>query len=84
MALLLGREYSMNKKKVNTLAGVLAEQREMNGTTLRELEKSTGLSNALISQIETGHVKNPSFRSVVLLARALELDLADLATYIES
>jgi len=73
-----------NKKKCNTLAGILAEQREANGTTLRELAKSTGLSNALISQIETGHVKNPSFRAVVLLARALELDLEDLATYIEN
>lgn len=39
--------------------------------TLRELEESSGVSNPLISQIETGHVENPGVNTVAKLARAL-------------
>jgi len=62
-----------------TLGEWLALARELKGWTLRDLERRTGISNALISQIETGHIKEPGFRNVVRLARALGLDLARLA-----
>lgn len=61
------------------LGEFIAVARECKGLTLRELEKRTGVSNALISQIETGHVKEPSWRNVVKLAKALELNLERLA-----
>lgn len=57
------------------LGEVLRLAREMKGETLRSLEKQTGLSNALISQIETGHIRSPSFEAVVRLARALNVPL---------
>jgi transcriptional regulator with XRE-family HTH domain len=47
--------------------------------TLRDLEAASGVSNALISQIETGKVKDPGFSTVVKLAGALGLSLERLA-----
>ena len=35
--------------------------------SLREVEGITGLSNALISQVENGRIQNPSFHSIVSL-----------------
>ena len=54
--------------------------REIKGWTLRDLERETGISNALISQIETGHVKDPSFTKVVRLCEALGLPLERAAS----
>lgn len=54
--------------------------REINKLSLRDLEKKTGISNTLLSQIETGHIKNPSWRNVVKIAKALNLNLDRLAS----
>jgi transcriptional regulator with XRE-family HTH domain len=53
--------------------------RELQGLTLRQFEKQTGISNALLSQIETGKVKEPSWRNVVKIAAALGVSLDRLA-----
>lgn len=45
--------------------------REIKGWSQRDLERETGISNPLISQIETGQVKDPSFTKVVRLCEAL-------------
>jgi transcriptional regulator with XRE-family HTH domain len=58
--------------RIGQLIGIA---RECRGFPLRELEKRTGISNALISQIETGKVKSPSFESVVRLSRELGVSL---------
>lgn len=60
---------------------ILKMAREIRGKTLRDLERETGISNALISQIETGHVRQPSFHSVVKLARVLNVKLDTLAEH---
>ena len=57
----------------------LAQARRYSGLTLRELEKETGISNALLSQMETGVVKNPSFRNVIKISEALKIPLTQLA-----
>lgn len=62
------------------LGELIAVARECKGWTLRELEKRTGISNALLSQIETGHIKEPSWRNVVKIAKALGLKLDRLAS----
>jgi transcriptional regulator with XRE-family HTH domain len=62
------------------LGELIAVARECKGWTLRELEKRTGISNALLSQIETGHIKEPSWRNVVKIAKALNLKLERLAS----
>lgn len=66
----------MTKLKLGELLGIA---REVRGLTLRDLERRTRISNALISQIETGKVKDPSFRNVVRLAHALGVKLERLA-----
>lgn len=62
-----------------TIGELICVARECKGWSLRELEKRTGISNALLSQIETGHIKSPSWRNVVKIAKALNLKLDRLA-----
>ena len=58
-----------------TISELIAIARECKGWTLRELEKRTGVSNALLSQIEHGQVRNPSFSTVVRIVDALGISL---------
>lgn len=57
------------------LGDLIGTARECKGWTLRELEKVSGVSNALISQIETGKVRDPGFATVVRLVDALGVTL---------
>lgn len=59
---------------------LIAVARECRGWSLRELEKRTGISNSLLSQIETGYVREPSWRNIVKIAKALGLKLDRLAS----
>jgi transcriptional regulator with XRE-family HTH domain len=61
------------------LGELISLSRELRGFSLRELEKRCGVSNALLSQIETGHVKEPGFRTIAKIADALGLSLKRLA-----
>lgn len=63
------------------LGQLLKIAREISGKTLRDLEQETGISNALLSQIETGHVRQPGFQNVVKIARALNVKLDVLAEH---
>ena len=47
--------------------------------SLRELERQSGVPNPIICQMETGRIKNPSFKNVVKLADVLALPLDELA-----
>jgi transcriptional regulator with XRE-family HTH domain len=49
--------YSEQKPSLGTY---LRSLRDANGMTLREVEDKTGISNAFLSQIESGKVKRPS------------------------
>lgn len=57
------------------LGELIAIGRECKGWTLRDLERETGVSNALISQIETGKVKDPGFSTVVKIIEALGISM---------
>lgn len=66
----------MNDKYTQMKLGeLIAIGRECKGWTLRDLERETGISNALISQIETGKVKDPGFSTVVRLVEALGISM---------
>lgn len=43
------------------------QMRKAKGLTLREVEKSTGISNAYLSQLETGKIKSPGYDTVKAL-----------------
>jgi transcriptional regulator with XRE-family HTH domain len=58
-----------------SLGEIISLARGLKGWTLRDLEKQSGISNALISQIETGHVSNPGFFTVIKIIQALGLPL---------
>lgn len=58
-----------------TLGELIGVARELKGWTLRELEKRSGVSNALISQIETRKIVDPGFSTVIRLVDALGLSL---------
>lgn len=58
-----------------TLGELLSVARDLKGFTLRELESRSGVSNALISQIENGHVKEPGIFTVLRLCESLGLSL---------
>jgi DNA-binding XRE family transcriptional regulator len=47
----------------------LRNTRKSLGITLREMESEIGISNAYLSQLETGKITNPSFRVVDTLNR---------------
>jgi transcriptional regulator with XRE-family HTH domain len=66
-----------------SLGELLGMAREMKGLTLRGLEAKTGISNAVINQMETGHIKNPSFANVVKVCRALGVKLDRMAGTVE-
>ncbi len=55
------------------LGELLKLAREIKGMTWRQLEKETGISNALLSQMETGHIKAPGFTNVVRVCEALNM-----------
>ncbi len=57
------------------LGELLKLAREIKGWTIRDLERETGISNALISQVETGRIKEPSFTNVVRMSEALGLKI---------
>jgi transcriptional regulator with XRE-family HTH domain len=61
------------------LGDLIAVARECKGWTLRDLEKASGVSNALISQIELNKVKDPGFSTVVRIADALGLTIDRVA-----
>lgn len=62
------------------LGELISIARECKGWTLRDLEKASGVSNPLISQIETGKVKDPGFATVIRLVDALGISLDRAAT----
>ena len=41
--------------------------RKAKGLTLRKVEEITGISNAYLSQLETGKIKQPSYTTVITL-----------------
>ena len=54
---------------------LIAIARECKGWSLRDLEKASGVSNALISQIENHKVRDPGFSTVVRLCDAMGLTI---------
>ena len=57
------------------LSELLKLGREIKGISLRDLERECGISNAMLSQIESGNVKNPSFTTVVRICEALNISV---------
>lgn len=57
------------------LGELISIARECRGWSLRALEQRCGVSNALLSQIETGKVRDPGFSTVIRICAALGIKL---------
>ena len=55
----------------------IQEIRTAQNITLRELSKKTGISHGYLNEIEN-NLKQPSFLKMVLIAKALKVQLYDL------
>lgn len=60
---------------MKTLGQVLKESREKSNKTLREVEESTGISNAYLSQLENDKIKKPSANVLYKLSDLYEIEL---------
>ena len=57
--------------------------RKIKGYTLRDVEAYTDLSNAQLSLIETGKIKNPGFFNIIKLMKLYNLEISDLEPVIK-
>lgn len=65
-------------KTLNNLGGYLKALRKASSLPLRAVEKQTGISNAFISQLESGQVKQPSPIMLYKLAELYGVPYEDL------
>lgn len=64
---------SPQEERPTTLGDELRSIRETRGLTLRAVEKLTGISNAYLSQLETGKIEKPSPNYLHKLAEAYNI-----------
>lgn len=64
------------------LTELLTACREMKGYSLRDVAQKTGLSNAFISQLETGKAE-PSLRTAVAISKCYGITLDRMAKCLE-
>ena len=62
----------------SSLADIVKSLRSAKGVSLRDVEKKTGVSNAYLSQIESGAAKRPSPDKLYALAEYFEVPYGDL------
>jgi len=68
----------MKDEETTGLGGYLRSLRQAGGLTLRAVEKKAGVSNAFLSQLESGKVKRPSPLVLFKLASAYGVAYEDL------
>ena len=74
----------MGNQDSNTFGAYLKQLRETQGLSLRDVQSKTEVSNAFLSQIESGKVKNPSpimLHKLATLYRVPYEDLMERAGY---
>lgn len=57
---------------------ILRKLRESAGMTLRDVETATSISNAYLSQLETGKIRRPSAQAIYTLAKLYSYDMEKL------
>lgn len=65
--------------KAKRIGEVLREVRIEAGLSARDIERLSGMSTGIISQIESGRRQNPGFSTILKLARAIGVSMEDLA-----
>lgn len=62
----------------HTLGRFLRAARDAKALSLRDVERSTAISNAYLSQVESGRIKEPSPNVLFKLAELYQVDYAQL------
>ena len=75
----MSRAAEIGRKNLMNFSEKLKFARKVKGLTLREVEDKTGISNAYLSQLENGHILDPSFVKMMVLIRFYNLDVEDFA-----
>jgi transcriptional regulator with XRE-family HTH domain len=70
----------MNENTTPTLGEFLQAAREAKQLSLRAVEKATGVSNAYLSQVEGGKIKQPSPTILYKLSELYEVSYLDVMT----
>jgi transcriptional regulator with XRE-family HTH domain len=70
--------YICKKMDMETLGSTLKNARKAIGFTLRQVEESTGISNAYLSQLENDKIKSPSANILYKLSSLYKIPLNDL------
>lgn len=63
---------------METLGFILKEARKRNGLTLRQVEETSGISNAYLSQLENDKIKSPSANILYKLSSLYRVSLKAL------
>jgi transcriptional regulator with XRE-family HTH domain len=66
-----------------SIGEILRQARREAGLSSRDLERLTGMSTASLSQIETGVRRDPGFRTVLRVARAIGISMEEIARRLE-
>ncbi len=66
------------EQKRNSLGQFLQTAREQKGLTLRAVEKATGISNAYLSQLESGKIQQPSPKNLHKLSELYQVSYIDI------
>lgn len=61
-----------------TLGAELRRLRQLHGFTLKDVERATGISNAYLSQVETGKIEKPSPDKLYKLAETYQVEYDQL------
>ena len=67
-------------KDARKLGDVIRSAREKIGYSLRQIEEKAGISNAYLSQLESGRIKSPSPKTLHSLANTLSSSYGELMT----
>lgn len=68
-----------NGANIEGLASRIQKAMDARGMTQADLARATGMSTAQVSLIVSGKTKDPQFRSILLVADALDVSLNYLA-----
>jgi transcriptional regulator with XRE-family HTH domain len=68
----------MRNEEKTAIGVYLRSLRDTRGFSLREIERKTGVSNAVLSQIESGQVKRPSPTTLYKLAELYSVPYEEL------
>ncbi len=84
LSIFLNQTFILEEKEVEKMVGMeIKKQREKKGFSLKKLSELSGVSDSIISDIETGKVKNPGVITILKIAKGLEVDIKELTNRIE-